>query len=149
MTNYIKRLVYVDDNNTKINALIWPFLFCVTMYGIGFTLFPQFSWVNSSSLFQSFFMVHDWLPRIWGIGAVLAGGSAISMMLLRKPFLGGTAAMLGFLVWLFAGILYISNGYILVFLTVSVPNMYFWVFYYFRLKWYIRQRDYGRLVDPE
>lgn len=149
MTNYIKRFIYLDDEqNYKINPLIWPFLFAIIVYGLGFALFPDFYFVNSSSLFQSINGVHDWLPVAWGTGAALAGTSALTMVALRRSVFGATAAMLGFLVWLFAAILYLINGYILVLLTVACPNLYFWVFYYMRLKWYDRLRKAGRLHDP-
>lgn len=149
MTNYIKRFIYVDEEQrTKINPLIWPFFFAIIVYGMGFALFPDFYFVNSSSLFQSLDGVHHWLPRVWGAAGVVAGASALAMVTLRKNFFGATAAMAGFLVWLFAAILYAMNGYLLVFLTVSGPNLYFWVFYYMRLKWYTRAKKAGLLHDP-
>lgn len=150
MTNYIKRFVYLDDTEQhKINVLIWPFIFATLVYGLGFMLFPGFYFVNSSSLFQSFVGVHHWLPEIWGAAAAFAGSSALAMVATRKSPLGATAAMLGALVWIFAGILYAMNGYLLVFLTVACPNLYFWVYYYLRFKWYDRLRKSGKLHDPE
>lgn len=150
MTNYVKRFIYLDaSEKVRINPLIWPFFFAIIVYGFGFALFPDFYFVNSSSLFQSFDSVHHWLPRVWGAAGVIAGVSALAMVALRRTILGGTAAMFGFLVWLFAAILYAMNGYLLVFLTVSGPNLFFWVYYYIRLKWYLRMKKLGRLQDPE
>lgn len=150
MTNYVKRFIYLDaSEKARINPLVWPFFFAITIYGLGFALFPDFYFVNSSSLFQSLAGVHDWLPQIWGAAAFISGASALAMVALRRTILGGTAAMFGFLVWLFAAILYAMNGYLLVFLTVSGPNLFFWVYYYIRLKWYLRMKKLGRLQDPE
>jgi len=149
MTDYVKRLVYIDDQKgIKINPLVWPFFIAITVYGLGFLFFTPFDWVSTSSLFQSFDSLHHWLPQIWGFFAFLSGVAAFTMVLYRRTFLGGTAAMSGFLVWLFAALLYISNGYYLVAVTVAGVNLYFWVYYYFRLRWYVRQRNAGIIHDP-
>jgi hypothetical protein len=33
-------------------------------------------------------------------------------------------------------------------LTVTVPNLYFWVYYYFKVKWYMRSKEAGFIRDP-
>lgn len=149
MTDYVKRLVYIDnEQTTKINPLVWPFFIAITIYGLGFLFFTPFDWVASSSLFQSFNGVHTWLPQVWGFFAFIAGLASTTMVLFRKSFLGATAAMSGFLVWLFALIMYTLNGYFLVAVTVAGVNLYFWVFYYFRLRWYLRMKKRGIIHDP-
>lgn len=147
MTNYVKRLLYVDAKGTKINPLFYPFLFATIVYGLGFSLLGGWSGVNTSSLFGAMSNLHNWLPTLWGVCALLAGGFAVAMMLLRHAPLGSLAAMFGFLVWLFAGFVYLLNGYYLVLLTVTFPNVYFWVFYYMRLAWYNRAKKAGLIVD--
>lgn len=149
MTDYIKRLVYIDEaEKVKVNPLIWPFFACIIVYGLGFAFFGGFDFVSSSSLFQSFDSVHTWLPQVWGVAALLSGLAAVTMVLFRKAFLGGAAAMNGFLVWLFAVIVYLLNGYLLVAISVGAVNLYFWVYYYFRLHWYLRMKARGIIHDP-
>jgi hypothetical protein len=91
--------------------------------------------------------IHSWLPLVWGIGAFLAGAFALFMVLYRKVAWGETAAMSGFLVWLFAIIVYAINGFYLVLFSVTIPNIFFWCVYYWRIAWYKRQKAAGLLVD--
>lgn len=151
MTDYVKRLIYVDNRSKiKINPLFYPFLLATFAYGLGFTAFPWWSGVNSSSLFSAMSAIQFTLPHLWGIFALLAGIFAMILVLFRRGgWLGETAAMFGFLVWLFAGIVYALGGYWMVFLSVTGPNMYFWGWYYIRVKWYERQKAAGHLVDPD
>lgn len=149
MTDYAKRLIWIDEERTaKVNPLVWPFFMAMTIYGLGFLFFSPFDWVSTSSLFQSFASLHSWLPRIWGGFALVSGLSAMAMVLYRKMVLGGTAAMSGFLVWFFACTVYVMNGYLLVAVTVSGVNLYFWMYYYFRFRWYNRQKALGKIHDP-
>ena len=149
MTNYVKRLVYVDaQERQRINPLVWPFFFATFVYGFGFMFGGQWSGVTASSLWQAFYALHSFLPAVWGACALLAASLALALILTRKyVHLGDFAAMFGVLVWLFAGFTYALNGYWLVVLTVAGPNLFFWVFYYWRLAWYKRAKKAGVLVD--
>ena len=150
MTDYVKRLVYIDEmHHIRINPLVWPFLVTIIVYGIGFAFFSHTGWVSSSSLFNAMRSVHHWLPSIWGVFATASGLSAMAMVLLRKSAFGSIAAMSGFLVWLFSLIMYIFGGYFLVAVAVSGANLYFWTYYYFRLRWYVSQKSLGQITDPE
>ena len=150
MTNYVRRLIFIDANEKmRINPLFYPFLLASFIYGLGFLFGGITGWtgVTSSSLYTALYGFHSWLPQIWGVGSTLAGGSALTLMLRRKGAYGEAAAMFGVIVWLFAAITYAMGGYWLVLVTVTGPNLYFWVFYYLRLKWYEREKKYGNLVD--
>lgn len=149
MTNYLKRLVYVDaEGKQKITPLFYPFLFSTFFYGLGFAAAGHWSGVYTSSLFTAMTNLHPWLPLFWGLAALTACVLASILILGRKwPWMGEYAAMFGFLVWLFAGFVYLLNGYWLVLLTVAIPNTFFWCFYYVRVKWYERQKKAGLLVD--
>jgi hypothetical protein len=149
MVNYVKRLIYVDaTEKQKINPLFYPFLWATFVYGLGFVVFGSFNFVSVSSLFQAFYTIHPWLPRVWGGFAIVAGAAAMALLLLRHGKWGDIASMFGFLVWLFALIVYALNGFWLVLLTVTVPNLYFWVYYYFKVKWYMRSKEAGFIRDP-
>lgn len=148
MANYLRRLLFLD-RQTRINPLLYPFLWATGIYGLGFAFLGHWSGVSSSSLYTAFALVHHWLPALWGFAAVLATILAIALMLTRySGHLGHAAALLGFLVWVFAGCIYAINGYWLVMLTVAAPNIYFWAFYYLRVKWYETTRRTGELQDP-
>lgn len=150
MVNYVKRLIYVDEQKRAINPLFYPFLFATLIYGVGFLALGGWSGVNSSSLWTALHALHPWLPSLWGLGATLAALSATALLIFRKQeWLGEFAALFGFMIWIFAATVYAINGFWLVLLTVTIPNGYFWGYYYSRLKWYERQKRVGLLTDPQ
>ena len=138
-----------DKGNRKINPLFYPFLFATFVYGFGFLFFGWWSGVESSSLYQSFYGLHSILPAIWGVCATAAGLFAMALLLFRHGAYGHVAAQFGWLVWLFAAIVYGIGGYWLPLFTVAVPNAYFWVYYYFKVKQYERDKEAGLLTDPQ
>lgn len=150
MTNYVKRLVYIDDaEKIRINPLIWPFFWATYFYGVGFALLGNWSGVSKSSLYQSFYELSPGAPLLWGIAAIAAAVSAMILILYRVQPFGSVAAMFGFMVWLFAGIVYAEGGFWLPLITVAIPNAWFWTFYYLRYRWYVHQKSLGLLTDPE
>ena len=88
----------------------------------------------SSSLYQAMLSMHPYVPVGWGIGASMASGFAIVLLLRRRGWWGGIASITGWMVWLFAAIVYVMEGYWLVFLTVTMVYGYFWVYYYLSIK---------------
>lgn len=150
MTNYIRRFIYVDDaERQKVNPLIYPFLFATLIYGLGFALLGDWTGVSTSSLFTAMWSLHNFLPALWGIAAALAALLGVAVTAFRQVHLGEAASMFGFLVWFFAGLIYLLSGYWLVLMTVALPNTYFWLWFYLRLKWYARMKSTGSLVDPQ
>lgn len=149
MTNYIRRLIYVDAaETTKVNPLFYAFMFGTLMYGLGFVFFGFTEGVSSSSLYKSLFMLHEWLPRVWGLGALVAGILSFYCILTRQThYISPFTSMLGVMVWLFAAFCYLQTGAWLLVLTITIPYGYFWVYWYFRLKWYLRLKDAGQMVD--
>lgn len=150
MANYIKRFLFVDeDEKERINILFYPFIWATFFYGLGFAVLGWWSGVSSSSLYKALYVVHPALPPIWGLCALAASMLALSLILTRRRnWLGNTASMFGFLVWTFAAIIYAMNGFWLVFVTVSMPNTFFWAWYYTRVMWYAREKEAGRIRDP-
>lgn len=134
MVKILRRFTHLD-NNTKINVLIYPFLLATLSYGVGFLCFGAWAgWVTKSSLFTAMTAIHPWIPFIWGACGLVAVLMAILFIGTRKALgLGDTAALFGSLVWLFAAFCYaLTGGYLLVF-AVALPNLIFWIWYFFRL----------------
>jgi hypothetical protein len=150
MTNYLKRLLFVDDEERQhINILFYPFIFATFFYGLGFSAFGWWSGVSTSSLFHAFMNMHPAVAPVWGACALLAAILAILMVTTRyASWLGSLASMFGFLIWLFAACTYIANGFWLVVLTVAIPNAFFWAWYYMSVKRYARRKDTGQIQDP-
>lgn len=88
----------------------------------------------SSSLFQAMYAMSPAVPIVWGAVAVMASGFAITLLLRRSGWWGGIASLSGWMVWLFAAIVYAMEGYWLVLLTVAMVYGYFWVDYYLTIK---------------
>lgn len=135
MNKYLRRLIFLDEfEETPINPLIYPFLFGTFIYGIGFSTLNGWSGVASSSLFQAMYAMSPAVPIVWGAVAVMASGFAITLLLRRSGWWGGIASLSGWMVWLFAAIVYAMEGYWLVLLTVAMVYGYFWVDYYLTIK---------------
>lgn len=149
MTNYVKRILYVDaEESSRVNPLFYPFLVATFFYGLGFGAFSEWDGVSKSSLFQAMYADHPLMPFCWGVLAFFAGAFALILLLTRKRgILGEIAAMFGFLVWMYAAWIYAQGEYWLVLVTVTGPNVYFWGWYYTRVKWWERQKKMGLLVD--
>lgn len=151
MNRYVKRFIYVDDSEErKINPLFYPFLGATFFYGVGFVFFGWSSGVNRSSLFIAMTEMHVWIPEVWGFFAILSVFMAFVLILTRTfPVIGSSAAIFGFLVWLFACWVYILGGYWLMLLTVAIPNLSFWLYYFVRVKWYSHHKEAGTIKDPK
>lgn len=149
MTSYWKRFVYVSKGSQqRVNPLIYPFLAATLLYGLGFFLLGDWTGVSTSSLFTAMSALHNFLPAVWGAMAALAGILGVATIVARKALLGEVPSLLGFSVWAFAAFVYILNSFWLVLLTVALPNLYFWVWWFFRIKWYDREKKSGRIIDP-
>jgi len=74
------------------------------------------------------------LPAIWG--AVALGAIVLNLLslILRRVGVAATSAFLGALVWIFAAWVYLLGGDYLIFVSVTLPNLFFWVWYYLDFK---------------
>ena len=93
------------------------------LYGVVFIIMTQTEAYGLSSLYSVMLDVHPRGPLVWGIAAIAAAVLALA----RQARL---ASMLGFMVWLFAGICYIIMGNYLLFICLTVPLMLFWLLEY-------------------
>lgn len=96
------------------------------IYGLGFAAFYWSEGVTSSSLYRSLDGLSSWLPQIWGIVLMLAVVTAVVPS--SKLLYFGT--FLGTLCWVFASLVYLLTGYTLVFFTVGLLYLGFWVALY-------------------
>lgn len=113
----------------KDNALMYVFFFGNFIYGAGFATFGFWSGVNTSSLYQSMHEVEPWLPKIWGM--LLVAAVLLCVVPLRR-YLGGIGSYLGIACWVYASLVYFLTGYFLVFLSVSIIYLTFWVYFNFK-----------------
>lgn len=132
MGTIVRRLFYLD-NETPINLLIYPFFLATAAYGVGFVAFGKTRGVEASSLYQAMASLTPALPAIWGACALAAVILAVTLILTRQKGWGDAAALFGAVVWIFAMSCYaVTGGWLLVF-AVTLPNLMFWIWYYFRI----------------
>lgn len=127
------------------NPLIYPFLLSTFAYGIGFTLFRNFTAVHESSLFMAMEAISPTLTLIWGVLAIAVIIVGIYVLVYDKPPIGKANCFIAWMLWLFACIVYIQTGGYLTLFSVSLCNLMFWTWQYFSLAKF-RQQD---VVDSD
>lgn len=134
MNKYVRRLVYfTDDGDEKLSPLIYLFLFMTVVYSVAFMFFPP---GESNTLYTV--LHHFGADKFWaGTGLTVLVLNNITFIW-RIPPLSKFVAMLGFLMWLYAVIVTFAYGAAVVGLAVAVPNLLFWVWYYFKTVEYER-----------
>ena len=149
MVNYVKRFIYVDANETrKVNPLFYPFLWATLAYGIGFFFFGFWSGVSSSSLHRSLNETWPWLPEVWGL-ALLVGtalcffvaGSQDDKKIVRRIGCG-----LGMATWGYASLVYFFTGFYLVFASVGLLYLTFWLWFHFKFVKQYTEEDWYHLI---
>lgn len=123
------------------------FLAANLAYGLGFSLFHWSDAVQRSSLYQTLNSVHDWMPQAWGwvltIGALLCIIDARKMKRRRCRRIG---TALGMLMWGYASLVYFFTGFYLVFLSVGLLYLTFWMWYYFKFVKKYTGDDWNHLI---
>lgn len=127
------------------NPLIYPFLLTTLSYGIGFTIFGWASAVQESSLFSSMVSISPTIPFIWGILAIAVIVIGIYVLIFDKPPIGKLNCFIAWMLWFFAGVVYVITGGWLTLFAVTIPSLMFWTWQYFSLAKF-RQQD---VVDSD
>jgi hypothetical protein len=139
MNKYISRLTS-SARGEVFNPLTWPFLLATFAYGVGFSIFyPYTDALGTSSAFTAMYNINPAFPQVWGIMAVLTIVLGITFLLFNIPPFGKVSGLVGFALWLFVAICYAINGDWLVMLSVSLPNMWFWIWQYLSLSLFRRE----------
>jgi hypothetical protein len=130
------RLTHNRDGE-RLNPLIHIFFYVMLVNGIFFTFFTGFDTVQESVLYQHTRDAFGTLPLpFWGTCAILVTVGNTWAILYRKVKTISWFALAGFAVWLFAFIIYLQDGLMFQLLAGAVPNLIFWTWYYFRVKWH-------------
>lgn len=82
--------------------------------------------------------VHTIIPPIWGALLLFVSIANYFVLAYRLLNLGAATAFIGFLCWMFASIMFAQQANIVILLSVGVPNLWFWVWYYLRVKLYFK-----------
>ena len=138
MKNVVYRLTHNRDGD-PLNPLIHIFFFITFVNGIAFTFFTGTHTVATTALFEQTVHMFGTMPLpIWGLLAIAAALiNWLAIVTRHRRFLG-YAGMLGWAVWLFTFFIYLFGGLWFQVFAATIPNMIFWVWYYFRVKWYYK-----------
>lgn len=75
----------------------------------------------------------------WGIGLIVTFIGHCLEMYWRARGIGPMVAMTGFILWLYALTVYVSQASVLGILAIALPQLFFWAWYYVSAKDYRRQ----------
>lgn len=131
-----ERLTTTDyGEQLSIHPAVHIFLLLTFTAGVWFTFFGWTAPVQASLLWQVT-NVH-FVPLVmngWGVGALLTTVTNTIGITMRRARLHNIAAMCGFMLWLYATVLY-SWGALWFHVTViALPNLAFWAYYYIATK---------------
>lgn len=143
MNKYLSRLTSSARGET-FNPLIYPSLIATLVYGLGFTFFSWTDTVSHSSLFTAMISIHEFIPVVWGVVALLVIVVGFTFLLFNVPPAGKSSGIAGFMLWVFAGFCWILTGGWFVTLAVGLPNMWFWFWQYLSLSHFNREVDADR-----
>jgi len=144
---YLNRLVWKTPRQ-RFTTFLQIGIIHTLIFGLAFTLFSGTHIVDELQLFQ---FTSEYLPNIpgnlWGALLLLVVFGHICEMIFRGKGIGSVTAMIGFMLWLYAALSYISLGlYASVFLVCFWP-VCFWIWYYASAIIYKKQLDRG-LIKP-
>lgn len=135
----LKARVMRSARGELFNPLIYPFLLATFAYGVGFIKFVCSDRGTSSSLFAAMFSISPTLTLIWGILAVLVVIVSFYVLVMDRPPIGKANCMMAWMLWMFAGLVYVLTGGWLPLFAVALPSLYFWTWQYFSLSKFRRQ----------
>lgn len=136
---YLRRLVWRSEEEI-FNPLMHIFFFISLVFGIAFTFYPGFFGADITVLW-TLTKIHYGTTLVtsgWGVGLIALTILNTCMLMFRRPWMGGATAGLGFMLWLYAFFTYCLGHFWLGAVATSLPNMLFWVWYYFKVKEYHR-----------
>lgn len=142
-------MAYVTSSFTRLtrsargeffNPLIYPFLLTTFAYGVGFVVFRFSAAVRESSLYIAMYTIDPLIPLVWGAMALLVITIGMYVLIFDKPPIGKANCFVAWMLWLFAGIVYILTGGWLALFSVAAPSLMFWTWQYFSLAKF-RQQD--------
>lgn len=115
------------------------FFWMTFVNGLFFSVLDNTNGVQESVLYQHTRDAFGALPLpIWGVCAMLVTVINTTAIYFRHRSWLGAGGMLGFGLWTFAFFIYLQDGLWFQMLAGAVPNMAFWAWYYFRVKWYYK-----------
>jgi hypothetical protein len=138
MNKYVFRATH-SERGELFNPLIWPFLIATFAYSVGFLTLFSTEAISKSSLWVTMHGLWAPLPFVWGSVCFITIVMGLTFLMFKIPPIGRLSGLLGFMIWVFAGLCWaLTGGYITLF-SIALPNMYFWMWQYISLSNFRRQ----------
>jgi len=137
---YLRRLIWRQEGEF-FNPLMHAFLFQTLAFSLAFLFFDWSSSVQESTLYKA--SLHNFgseVGNVWGLVGLTVVILNTIMILLRpkRGFLGWTVFAGGMYLWSYAGAVYWLDGYHFQFIVAALPQMFFWLWYGYRMVKYRR-----------
>jgi hypothetical protein len=140
MNDWLKDFAYRlshDRDSVRLNPLIHIFFYITLVNGIFFTFLTGIDSVQQSVLYVHTKQAFGTTPLpFWGVCAILVTVVNTWAIYTRRRRTIANSGLAGFAVWLFAFIIYAQDLLWFQMLAGAVPNLAFWTWYYFRVKWH-------------
>ena len=128
------------DESEKLNPFIHLFMYMTLVWGLCFTFFPVATGASETFLYQlTVLQTFSGITSVWGIACLVVVVVELFAFNYRKRWLGGSATMMGFCVWLYAAITYGIGGFWFGLLVGAIPQLFFWVWLYITVERYHRK----------
>jgi hypothetical protein len=144
---YLNRLIWKTPTKRFTFFLQIGIIYTI-MFGLAFTVFAGTKIVADLQLFE---FTSEYLPtmpgNLWGAMLLLVVVGHVCEMMWRGKGIGSITAMVGFMLWFYAMMVYISIGAYASILLVCFWPLCYWVWYYASAITYKKQLDKG-LIRP-
>lgn len=109
-------------------VLLWYLSAVVFFIGVGFI--ELFTPVSQAMLVIEMREFIPGIPIIWGTLGVLSFAAEMAGVATDNKYLTKAAATMYVILWFFAGGVYLTGGYIVLFMAVALPHLLFWAWNY-------------------
>lgn len=142
---YLRRM-YMKTDTIPFSPFLHVFIIKTMVIGILFTLFGASDNVSSTALFK---MTTDYLPsfvgNLWGLVLLSVVVLHVLEMQFRGKNFGAWTAMIGFMAWIYAGIVYLIDHNYFAIVSITGSSIFFYIWYYVSAATYRRQLHRGEI----
>lgn len=127
---YLRRMFYFNGDEL-INPLFHLFHLSTVVWIVSMAFLGDHASVQACGLYQSLVDMSDEAVVWWGRIGLVVISLNFATVLLRKPWISKLVAFMGFLLWCFSCWAFALSGLWVHMLSIGLPHMLFWVWYYF------------------
>lgn len=149
MRKYARRFIYRNTDGERFPLYLYLMMAYTLSMGVAFVFFGNTTSVQASVLYN---LTTDiaLVPAVslWGVAAIAAVGLTAFNLLARYRPISSWGPILGYLVWVYAAVVYLTHGFWLQFIAAFIW-LCFWALHHVRLIGYRHAVDAGYEDPPE